>query len=90
MIKRIEIFVKGRVQGVWFRAETLKEARKLGVKGYVENLLDGRVHVVAEGDEESLKKLIDFCRQGPPLAKVVGLDVKWNEPENEFTEFTIR
>lgn len=87
---RAHVFVNGRVQGVFFRYETRREARKHGVKGWVRNLPDGRVEAVFEGEEEAVKKLIEFCKRGPPGAKVVKVDVKWEDYAGEFNDFEIR
>jgi len=89
-MKRFQLVVKGRVQGVWFRYETQQAASQLGIRGIVENLPDGTVHIIAEGDEETLSKLIDFCKQGPPLAKVEKVSISWEEATGEFTGFTVR
>lgn len=68
--KIIRIKIYGLVQGVFFRAYTREIAKKLGVKGYVRNMPDGSVEVLAKGNQEALKKLIEFCKQGPPEARV--------------------
>ncbi len=67
---RIRAFVSGRVQGVYFRAETRQQAFQLCVTGWVRNLPDGRVEVLAEGNEQSVRDLISWCRQGPPRSRV--------------------
>ncbi len=90
MKKRVHLFVSGRVQGVFFRAHTRDLARRLGLTGFARNLPDGRVEVVAEGPEEKLKELVEFCRRGPPLAHVTGTEVHWEEPTGEFQDFFIR
>ena len=87
---RAHVFVSGRVQGVFFRSETRYEARLRGVKGWVRNLPDGRVETVFEGEEEAVKELIEFCRRGPPGAKVTKIDVKWEDYTGEFKDFEIR
>jgi acylphosphatase len=87
---RVHVFVSGRVQGVFFRSETRYEARLRGVKGWVRNLPDGRVEAVFEGEEEAVKELIDFCKRGPPGAKVTKVDVKWEFYTGEFKDFEIR
>lgn len=89
-MKRVHIFVSGRVQGVFFRAHTRDLALKLGLRGFVRNLPDGRVEVVAEGPEDRLEELINFCHHGPPLAHVTGVEVRWEEPTGEFPSFSVR
>lgn len=90
MKTRARVFVNGRVQGVFFRSETRREAKKHGVRGWVRNLPDDRVEAVFEGEEESVKKLLEFCRRGPPGAKVTGIDVAWGSYSGEFKDFEIR
>lgn len=87
---RAHVFVSGRVQGVFFRSETRREAKKHGVTGWVRNLPDGRVEAVFEGDEEAVKKLIEFCKHGPPYAKVTRVEVLWENYTSEFSDFEIR
>lgn len=87
---RAHVFVSGHVQGVFFRSETRHEARLRGVTGWVRNLPDGRVEAVFEGEEELVKELIEFCRRGPPGARVVRVDVKWENYTGEFRSFEIR
>ncbi len=70
----IRCYVSGRVQGVWYRAATQQRANELGVCGYAKNLSDGRVEVLACGDEPAVLALRDWLWQGPPLAKVSGVD----------------
>ena len=90
MTRRVYITVAGRVQGVFFRANTREVAQRLGLSGYVRNLPDGRVEVVAEGEEEALRKLVDWCHEGPPLARVERVEVRWENPTGEFSGFHIR
>jgi acylphosphatase len=87
---RAHILVSGRVQGVFFRSEVHYEARKRGVKGWVRNLPDGRVEAVFEGEDEAVKALVDFCKIGPPGARVTSVDLKWEPCLGEFKDFTIR
>ena len=75
-MKRVHLIISGRVQGVFYRHTTNKEANKLGLKGFVRNLGNGDVEVIAEGDEEKLKALILFCRQGPEFANVKNIQVE--------------
>jgi len=90
MEKRIEVKVYGRVQGVFFRAYTEDVAKSLGVKGFVRNEPDGSVYIVAEGEEEKLKKLVEWCHKGSPGAMVKKVDVNWGTATGEFKNFTIR
>lgn len=67
--------VEGRVQGVWFRESTRKQAEKHGITGYAMNRPDGSVEVLACGDAASLDRLAEWLAQGPPMAKVLSLSV---------------
>jgi acylphosphatase len=69
-MKAIDVVVAGRVQRVGFRAFTKRNALLLGVKGYVENTSDGKVHAVLEGDDHQVDKLLELVRQGPGVAQV--------------------
>ncbi len=80
MKRRMVALVGGRVQGVGYRAFVRAKALELGLSGYAENLPDGRVEVVAEGEEEDLKLLLHFLKRGPRLAEVRTVDVTWGEP----------
>ena len=66
-----KFWVKGRVQGVWFRESTRQQASKLGINGYAINLPDGSVEVLACGKPDALGRLADWLHQGPPLAHVL-------------------
>ena len=87
--KRIHIIVEGKVQGVWFRGSTEDEARALGLTGWVRNLRDGRVEVLAEGEEEKLDSLAAWCKKGPPGARVTKMDLNKGDYTGEFREFSI-
>lgn len=67
-------FIRGKVQGVWFRASTREQARALGLRGYARNLDDGRVEVLVAGDTAALETLARWLRQGPPAARVEAVD----------------
>ncbi|MFQ6117721.1 MAG: acylphosphatase [Candidatus Bipolaricaulia bacterium] len=90
MKRRAHLLISGRVQGVFYRANTRDEARRLGLTGWVRNLPDGRVEAVVEGVEERIKELIDWCHQGPPGALVRGVEVGWEDYQGEFAGFEIR
>lgn len=87
---RLHAIVKGRVQGVGFRAHTQWEAARLGLTGYVRNLRDGRVEVVAEGARDDLERLERFLQAGPPGARVAQVEVKWLSAEGGFSGFFVR
>lgn len=87
---RAHIFLKGRVQGVFFRTTTRREAMKENVTGWVRNTTDGRVEAIFEGNKENVENLINFCRHGPTGAKVTKIDVQWEEYRGEFQDFKIR
>ena len=87
MQKRLHAFVCGRVQGVWYRASTQKTAQKLGLNGWVRNLPDGRVELVAEGDEQALQQLLNWCWQGPTLAQVSDIQHEWSHATHVFNDF---
>ena len=85
----VHLFVRGRVQGVFFRAGTQKAAEGLGLAGWVKNCGDGSVEIHAEGNKEKLEELIAWCRQGPPMASVSNIDLNWIEAEG-LRSFDIR
>jgi acylphosphatase len=80
---RAHVVVKGRVQGVFFRAETRDRAQSLGLAGWVRNNPDGSVEAAFEGDRERIESLVAWCRKGPSLAQVDDVSVDWVEPQNE-------
>jgi len=80
MKRRMVALISGKVQGVGYRAFVRRKAQELGLTGYAENLPDGRVEVVAEGEEEDLKLLLHFLKRGPRLAEVTAVDASWSEP----------
>lgn len=87
MIKHLNIKIYGRVQGIFFRATAKDEAEKLGIFGFARNEDEGTVYIEAEGEEENLNKFLDWCKKGPPLAKVEKLDVTESELKN-FPKFS--
>ncbi|MBU1185208.1 MAG: acylphosphatase [Proteobacteria bacterium] len=89
MKKRFRVQISGRVQGVFFRANTWKTARSLGLSGWVRNLPDGRVEAVFEGEKDAAKKMLDWCRTGTPPARVDHLEFEEEAPGAGFTDFEI-
>ena len=86
-MKQVHLLVSGFVQGVGYREYTKREARKIGLVGWVRNLSDGRVEILAQGSEEKLRQLIKKCERGSYLAEVKDISIEWKEPEEDFTEF---
>ena len=87
---KAEVVVQGVVQGVGYRFFVLNQARLFDIKGYVRNLPDGSVEVVAEGEKGMVKDFVDRLRIGPLSAHVTGIDVKWYDEDSGFTEFRLR
>lgn len=90
MKKHIQVLYSGRVQGVGFRFTAEESARRLGVVGWVKNLRDGRVELVAEGDERMLTQFLEDIRSGPMRNFIKDIEVSWSTATNDFTEFDIR
>ena len=89
-MKHVVIWVFGRVQGVFFRVNTKKQADKLGISGWVRNRLNGAVQISASGTEPQLRSFISWCSSGSPLSKVTDIKVEWSESEGELnTGFVI-
>ena len=80
---RARVRVSGRVQGVFFRAETQDRARSLGLDGWVRNAPDGTVEAVFEGDPERVESMVAWCRRGPRGAEVDDVEVVREEPRDE-------
>ena len=89
-MKRAHITIYGLVQGVFFRANTSRAAREIGLKGYVKNMPDGTVNIIAEGPKGKIDKLIDYCKKSPGASQVLKFDVKFEKPKNEFDGFEVR
>lgn len=89
-MKRLVIRVYGRVQGVFFRHTARLHAEEFGLTGWARNESDGSVTIVAEGEKEFLDKLLEWCRKGPPLARVDDVEVEWKEATGEFNRFEIQ
>ena len=89
MKTRAHVCITGRVQGVFFRAETADLAHRLGLLGWVRNLSDGRVEVLFEGEKQNVEKAVGFCERGPPGAQVQTLEVEWENWKGEFSDFNI-
>ena len=90
VLKRIHIFVTGRVQGVFFRQSARVMAIKNNVNGWVRNLGDGRVEIVAEGQESNLDALVDWCKTGPANSRVDEFELSEENSTDEFENFEVR
>ncbi|HYE34920.1 acylphosphatase [Methylocaldum sp.] len=90
MTRRVHVFVSGLVQGVFFRAVACERATALGIKGWVQNLPDGRVEILAEGASDRIAEFLDWCASGPSRAKVDSLEVIEETPIADFIAFEVR
>ena len=88
--KQLHIIVSGWVQGVGFRYFTQSRAVTLGIKGYVRNLRNGQVEIVAEGQESDLKSFIGYLRRWPPSARVADIKVTERPYSGNYRIFRVR
>ena len=88
-MKRIHCHISGEVQGVFFRVTTQNEAIKIGVTGWVQNLSDGRVEAVVEGDDEQVDEMLEYLHRGPSGASVDNVECIDEEYVGEFSDFGI-
>jgi acylphosphatase len=84
-VKRVRVFVSGRVQGVFYRATCARLAREAGLGGYVRNGPEGGVEAAFEGPDEVVDRLVDWCRLGPDLARVDRVETTREEPVGDVT-----
>ncbi|HSG17893.1 MAG TPA: acylphosphatase [Anaerolineae bacterium] len=89
-MKRVTVVATGLVQGVSYRYYTRREARRLGLTGWVKNEVNGSVTVVAEGQDDALRALLQFLEKGPPSARVRSVAVDWSRASGEFGSFEVR
>lgn len=87
--KRAHVFISGRVQGVFFRAETRDLARRLGVTGWVRNLWDGRVEAVFEGEDWAVERMVAWCQRGPRGAHVDDVEATYEGYTGEYDSFSV-
>jgi len=85
-----QVTVRGRVQGVFFRASTRQLAQSLGLCGYVRNLPDGCVEAVFEGPPSRVEQAVAWCRKGPPGAEVASVQVSRREATGRYAGFSVR
>lgn len=84
------MFVSGKVQGVFYRDTTKKEAAKRGLTGWVRNLRDGRVEAVFQGEEKTVDDIVEWCHVGSPLSRVTHVERIAGEAEEPFGSFDIK
>lgn len=90
-MKRLHALITGRVQGVSFRYHTLHTAQGLGLTGWVRNLPDGRVEVMAEGEDERVRRLEQWLHRGPTAARVTDVYSRWQDIDQpEYHDFALR
>ncbi len=89
-LRRVRVFVSGRVQGVFFRAETHRQALKLGLTGWARNLEDRRVEAVFEGEKEAVSVMLEWCAKGPSLSRVTGVEIVEETPAGDLEGFKIK
>ena len=87
---RAHAIISGRVQGVFFRMETMRAAQRIGVSGWVRNLRDGTVEAVFEGDKTRVDAMLNWCKQGPPHAHVTDVKVDREQYTGKFDSFEIK
>ncbi len=85
-----KVRISGRVQGVWFRQSTKEKAAGLGVTGWCRNCPDGSVEAVFQGKKEVVQDIIDWCHEGPKMARVDRVVVEWLDSVDEFSTLEIR
>jgi acylphosphatase len=88
-LKQLQLIIRGRVQGVYFRASTQREARRLGLSGWVKNRADGSLEILAEGEEASIRELYGWAQKGPSAARVERVDTRWRSFTGDFPDFRI-
>jgi acylphosphatase len=88
-LKQLQVIVRGRVQGVYFRASTQREARRLGLVGWVKNRNDGSVEIVAEGEEVAIRELYGWAQKGPSAARVDRVETRWRSYTGDHADFRI-
>jgi acylphosphatase len=89
MKQALAITIKGRVQGVGFRFSTVRKAEELGIKGFVENRMNGSVYIEAEGEPGELNKFVSWCWEGPVSARVENV-ISQEIPQQNFRRFSVK
>ena len=89
-MQEMHVIVSGKVQMVAYRIYVQDSATELGLTGWVRNLRDGSVELVAQGEKEILKEFVEYLHEGSLLAKVESVDITWQSPKVEYEDFSIR
>jgi len=90
MVKTVHVFISGKVQGVWFRANTKQQAEQRNVSGWVRNTSDGKVEAVFQGDADAVDDIISWCHQGSSMSEVSDVSVETLDDDKEFQGFNIK
>ena len=88
-MRRVHVWITGRVQGVFFRSYTLEAAQQIGVGGWVRNTRDGRVEAVIEGEADKVEMMMEWCNEGSPMSRVDRVEVTEEVYMGEFDVFEI-
>ena len=86
-MRQVHLFITGFVQGVGYRNFVQHKAKKMNISGWVRNLSDKRVEVIAQADEKTLQKFIGLCKQGSFVSEVKDVSVEWQKPDKIFESF---
>ena len=89
MKMKLHIKIYGKVQGVWFRINTKKNADELGINGWVKNMLDGGVEAIFEGNENDIHNMMNWCLRGSPNSKVEKIEINKIKYSNQYPNFSI-
>ena len=87
--QRVRLFVKGKVQGVFFRQALKVKAKQNNVSGWVKNLKDGRVETIFEGEDANVSSIVEWCHAGPANARVEDIEIKNEKYKDEFEKFEV-
>lgn len=88
--ERAHVYISGNVQGVFFRDSTRQKAEELDLNGWVKNMPDGRVEALFEGSSDAVRRMLDWCKEGPSQATVENVEAEHEEPEEDLKGFEVR
>ena len=87
---RVRILIDGRLQAMNFRFNAQREANKLGLVGFIRNLSDGRIEIEAQGPEDKVQKILDWCQEEPHGRQIHNILFRYDEPVNRYADFSVR